>query len=131
MLTVNSSRPARNSRVPSSGSTLRKRPPSPSTGRLPVASSATTGTPGMRLPRARVCHDPLSQVGGIGNGVEGMEEGRDEETSKFGLDLIKKRGRTAPAKLHSCRIASGAAGSAGAQIGTGDAEKVTRGLMED
>jgi len=33
--------------------------------------------------------------------------------------------------LQFCRLAFGAAGSAGAQIDTGDAEKVTRGLMED
>jgi histidine phosphotransferase ChpT len=60
-----------------------------------------------------------------------MEEGKDEETSKFAMDLIKKSARTASAKLQFCRIAFGAAGSAGAQIDTGDAEKVTRGLMED
>ena len=47
------------------------------------------------------------------------------------MDLIKKSAKTASAKLQFCRIAFGAAGSAGAQIDTGDAEKVTRGLMED
>ena len=65
------------------------------------------------------------------NGLEVMEEGKDEETSKFAMDLIKKSARTASAKLQFCRMAFGAAGSAGAQIDTGDAEKVTRGLMED
>src|SRR5258708_12615832 len=80
---------------------------------------------------SRVCHDLISPVGAIANGLEVMEEGRDEETSKFAMDLIKKSARTASAKLQFCRIAFGAAGSAGAQIDTGDAEKVTRGLMED
>ncbi len=47
------------------------------------------------------------------------------------MDLIKKSAKTASAKLQFCRIAFGAAGSAWAQIDTGDAEKVTRGLMED
>ena len=65
------------------------------------------------------------------NGLEVMEEDKDEETSKFAMDLIKKSARTASAKLQFCRLAFGAAGSAGAQIDTGDAEKVTRGLMED
>ena len=37
----------------------------------------------------------------------------------------------ASAKLQFCRLAFGAAGSAGAQIETGDAEKVARGLLED
>src|SRR3954466_12439974 len=80
---------------------------------------------------SRVCHDLISPVGAIANGLEVMDEGKDEETSKFAMDLIKKSARTASAKLQFCRIAFGAAGSAGAQIDTGDAEKVTRGLMED
>ena len=80
---------------------------------------------------SRVCHDLISPVGAIMNGLEVMEEGKDEETAKFAMDLIKKSARTASAKLQFCRLAFGAAGSAGAQIDTGDAEKVTRGLMED
>jgi histidine phosphotransferase ChpT len=80
---------------------------------------------------SRVCHDLISPVGAIMNGLDVMEEGKDEETSKFAMDLIKKSAKTASAKLQFCRLAFGAAGSAGAQIDTGDAEKVTRGLMED
>ena len=80
---------------------------------------------------SRVCHDLISPVGAIMNGLEVMEDDKDEETSKFAMDLIKKSAKTASAKLQFCRIAFGAAGSAGAQIDTGDAEKVTRGLMED
>src|SRR5262245_31868276 len=80
---------------------------------------------------SRVCHDLISPVGAIANGLEVMEEGKDEETSKFAMELIKKSAKTASAKLMFCRIAFGAAGSAGAQIDTGDAEKVARGLMED
>ena len=60
-----------------------------------------------------------------------MEEDKDEETKTFAMDLIKKSARTASARLQFCRIAFGAAGSAGAQIDTGDAEKVARGFMED
>jgi histidine phosphotransferase ChpT len=80
---------------------------------------------------SRVCHDLISPVGAIMNGLEVMEEDKDEETSKFAMDLIKRSARTASAKLQFCRLAFGAAGSAGAQIDTGDAETVTRGLMED
>ena len=80
---------------------------------------------------SRVCHDLISPVGAIANGLEVMEEGKDEETSKFAMDLIKKSARTASAKLQFCRIAFGAAGSAGAQIDTGDAEKISRGFLED
>jgi histidine phosphotransferase ChpT len=47
------------------------------------------------------------------------------------MDLIKKSVRQASAKLQFCRLAFGAAGSAGAQIDLGDAEKVARGFLED
>src|SRR6202163_4104975 len=80
---------------------------------------------------SRVCHDLISPGGAIVNGLEVLEESKDEETKTFALDLIKKSAGTASAKLQFCRLAFGAAGSAGAQIDTGDAEKVTRGLMED
>jgi histidine phosphotransferase ChpT len=80
---------------------------------------------------SRVCHDLISPVGAIMNGLEVMEEDKDEETSKFAMELIKKSAKTASAKLQFCRLAFGAAGSAGAQIDTGDAEKVARGLLED
>ena len=80
---------------------------------------------------SRVCHDLISPVGAIVNGLEVLEEDKDEETKEFALDLIKKSAATASAKLQFCRIAFGAAGSAGAQIDTGDAEKIARGFLED
>src|SRR3984885_14900883 len=80
---------------------------------------------------SRVCHDLISPVGAIVNGIEVMEEDKDEETKAFALDLIKKSARQASAKLQFCRLAFGAAGSAGAQIDLGDAEKAARGLLED
>jgi histidine phosphotransferase ChpT len=80
---------------------------------------------------SRVCHDLISPVGAIVNGVEVLDEEKDEETQTFALDLIRKSARQASARLQFCRLAFGAAGSAGAQIDTGDAEKVARGLLED
>jgi histidine phosphotransferase ChpT len=80
---------------------------------------------------SRVCHDLISPVGAIVNGFEVLEEEKDESTKQFALDLIKKSSRTASAKLQFCRIAFGAAGSAGAQIDTGDAESISRGFFED
>jgi histidine phosphotransferase ChpT len=80
---------------------------------------------------SRVCHDLISPVGAIVNGLEVLDEDKDEETRAFALDLIKKSANVASAKLQFCRLAFGAAGSAGAQIDTGDAEKVARGLLED
>jgi len=80
---------------------------------------------------SRVCHDLISPAGAIVNGLEVFEESNDEETKTFALELIKKSARTASARLQFCRIAFGAAGSAGAQIDLGDAENVARGIIED
>jgi histidine phosphotransferase ChpT len=80
---------------------------------------------------SRVCHDLISPVGAIVNGLEVLEDDNDESTKNFALDLIKKSARTASARLQFCRLAFGAAGSAGAQIDTGDAENVARGFLED
>ncbi len=80
---------------------------------------------------SRVCHDLISPAGAIVNGLEVLEESEDEETKTFALELIKKSARTASARLQFCRIAFGAAGSAGAQIDLGDAENVARGFLED
>src|SRR5262252_9836200 len=81
---------------------------------------------------SRVCHDLISPTGAIVNGLEVLEEEEsDEETKSFALELIKKSVKTASARLQFCRLAFGAAGSAGAQIDLGDAEKITRGFMED
>jgi histidine phosphotransferase ChpT len=80
---------------------------------------------------SRVCHDLISPVGAIVNGIEVLEEEKDESTKEFALDLIKRSAATASAKLQFCRIAFGAAGSAGAQIDLGDAEKIARGFLED
>ena len=80
---------------------------------------------------SRVCHDLISPVGAIVNGLEVLAEEKDEETKNFALELIKKSSATASAKLQFCRIAFGAAGSAGAQIDLGDAQTIARGFLED
>jgi histidine phosphotransferase ChpT len=80
---------------------------------------------------SRVCHDLISPVGAVVNGIEVMEDDADEQTKTFALELIRKSAATASARLQFCRIAFGAAGSAGAAIDLGDAEGVARGMMED
>src|ERR1700756_5602176 len=80
---------------------------------------------------SRVCHDLISPVGAVVNGLEVLEEGKDEETRTFALDLIKKSAQQASARLQFCRLAFGAAGSAGAAIDLGDAPGVARGFLED
>ena len=78
---------------------------------------------------SRVCHDIISPVGAITNGLEVLDEGGGEDMQTFALDLIRKSATQASAKLQFARLAFGAAGSAGAEIDTGDAQKVSEGYM--
>jgi histidine phosphotransferase ChpT len=78
---------------------------------------------------SRVCHDVISPVGAIVNGLEVLEDEKDTSMREIAVDLIKKSARSASARLQFCRLAFGAAGSAGASIDTGDAEAVTRALI--
>src|SRR6202050_1813296 len=105
---------------------------SPVISAAPVTGPAAIGALDLAaLLCSRVCHDLISPVGAIVNGLEVLDEDKDEETRVFALELIKKSAHQASAKLQFCRIAFGAAGSAGAQIDLGDAEKVAAGLLAD
>jgi histidine phosphotransferase ChpT len=79
---------------------------------------------------SRVCHDVISPVGAIVNGLEVLDDDSDPSMREIAMELIKKSAESASARLQFCRLAFGAAGSAGASIDTGDAEKVARGLLE-
>ena len=65
---------------------------------------------------SRVCHDLISPVGAIVNGLEVLDDNPKPEDRDFALDLIRKSAKTASARLQFCRLAFGAAGSASAQI---------------
>jgi len=80
---------------------------------------------------SRVCHDLISPVGAIVNGLEVLDDNPKPEDRDFALDLIRKSARTASARLQFCRLAFGAAGSAGAQIDLGDAHAMSQGHIED
>ncbi|PYE87072.1 histidine phosphotransferase ChpT [Phyllobacterium leguminum] len=76
---------------------------------------------------SRICHDIISPVGAINNGLELLEEGGADEDA---MNLIKASARNASARLQFARIAFGAAGSAGVQIDTGDAQNVATEYMK-
>ncbi|PHP67301.1 histidine phosphotransferase [Zhengella mangrovi] len=75
---------------------------------------------------SRVCHDIISPVGAINNGLELLDEGGADEDA---MALIRASARNASARLQFARIAFGAAGSAGMQIDTGDAEAVAKAFI--
>ncbi len=83
------------------------------------------------LVASRVCHDIISPVGAITNGLEVLDEEGSEDMRDFAMDLIRKSARQASAKLQFARLAFGAAGSAGAEIDLGDAQAVATGFMEN
>jgi histidine phosphotransferase ChpT len=80
---------------------------------------------------SRVCHDVISPVGAIVNGIELLAEEKEAAMRDEALNLIGKSARTASARLQFARIAFGAAGSAGSAIDTGDAEQVAKGFLND
>jgi histidine phosphotransferase ChpT len=80
---------------------------------------------------SRVCHDVISPVGAIVNGLEVLADEKDEKMKEVALDLIRKSAIQASARLQFARLAFGAAGSAGAQIDLGDAAEVAKGFLVD
>ena len=79
---------------------------------------------------SRICHDVISPVGAIANGLEMLDEEQDELMREQTMDLIRKSARQASAKLQFARLAFGAAGSAGAEIDLRDAERVARDFVQ-
>ena len=77
---------------------------------------------------SRVCHDIISPVGAINNGLELLDEGGADEDA---MRLIRQSARNASARLQFARIAFGAAGSAGMLIDTGDAEAVAIAFLKN
>ena len=72
---------------------------------------------------SRVCHDVISPVGAINNGLELLDEGGADADA---LDLIRTSALNASVRLKFARLAFGASGSVGASIDTGEAEKAAR-----
>jgi histidine phosphotransferase ChpT len=72
----------------------------------------------------------INPVSAISNGLEMLAEEPDDEMRAAAMDLILKSASQASAKLQFARIAFGAAGSAGAEIDTRDAEKVAQAFVQ-
>lgn len=79
---------------------------------------------------SKICHDVISPVGAIANGLEVMADDDDETMREHALELVRKSATQASAKLQFARLAFGAAGSAGAQIDLNDAQRVSQGIIE-
>jgi histidine phosphotransferase ChpT len=79
---------------------------------------------------SRVCHDIISPVGAIANGLELMDDPEtDADMKATALDMVRSSAKSATSKLKFCRIAFGASGSAGAHIDMGEAGETAKAFM--
>ena len=79
---------------------------------------------------SRVCHDVISPVGAIANGLELMDDPETDAAMKAtALDMVRSSAKTATAKLKFCRIAFGASGSAGAHIDLSEAGETAKSFI--
>lgn len=81
------------------------------------------------LVSSRICHDIINPVSAISNGLEMLGEEPEDDMREAAMELIAKSASQASAKLQFARIAFGAAGSAGAEIDTRDAERVAQAFV--
>ncbi len=78
---------------------------------------------------SRVCHDLVSPVGAVVNGLEVLEEETDSTMRADALRLVAASAEQAAARLQFARIAFGAAGSAGAELDLTEVARVVAGLL--
>jgi histidine phosphotransferase ChpT len=80
---------------------------------------------------SRICHDLISPIGAIANGLEVLSTDSDEEMRQVAMQLIESSARQASAKLQFARLAFGAAGYAGSEMALGEAGELARKLLAD
>jgi histidine phosphotransferase ChpT len=79
---------------------------------------------------SRVCHDLVSPVGAVVNGLEVLEDERDATMRADALKLVVSSAEQAAARLQFARIAFGAAGSAGAELDLTEVGRIVKGLVQ-
>jgi histidine phosphotransferase ChpT len=78
---------------------------------------------------SRLCHDLLSPVGALNNGLELMADEQDPEMRERCLELLAESAKASAAKLKFFRLAFGAAGGFGEEIDTREARTALDGLF--
>jgi histidine phosphotransferase ChpT len=79
---------------------------------------------------SRVCHDLVSPVGAVVNGLEVLEDETDVAMRADALRLVAQSAEQAAARLQFARIAFGAAGSAGAELDLTEVSRIMAGLLK-
>ena len=80
---------------------------------------------------SRLCHDLLSPVGALGNGLELLADEKDPAMRERVVELLGESARASANKLKFFRLAFGAAGGFGATIDPREAQGAIEGLLAD
>ena len=80
---------------------------------------------------SKICHDVISPVGAIYNGLEILGDDGDPGSRDYAMDVIRNVTVQASARLQFARFAFGAAGSAGAEIDLQTAREISEGFIGD
>ena len=80
---------------------------------------------------SRLCHDLLSPVGALNNGLELLADETDPAMRQRCLDLLSESARTSANKLKFFRLAFGAAGGFGERVDAREARTAIEGLFGD
>ncbi len=78
---------------------------------------------------SRLCHDLLSPVGAMNNGLELLADEHDPEMRRRCMDLLAESAKSAADKLKFFRLAFGAAGGFGSQVDPQEARNVIEPLV--
>jgi len=78
---------------------------------------------------SRLCHDLLSPVGALSNGLELLADEKDPEMRKRCFELLEQSARISADKLKFFRLAFGAAGGFGDMVPVAEARAVVDGLV--
>ncbi|HET7817605.1 MAG TPA: histidine phosphotransferase family protein [Sphingomicrobium sp.] len=78
---------------------------------------------------SRLCHDLMSPVGALNNGLELMADEQDEEMRERCLELLADSARATANKLKFFRLAFGAAGGFGDEVDAREARLALEGLF--
>ncbi len=80
---------------------------------------------------SRLCHDMLSPVGALSNGLELLADEQDEEMRKRCVELLEQSAKISTDKLKFFRLAFGAAGGFGENVPVEEAQDVVNALASD
>jgi histidine phosphotransferase ChpT len=78
---------------------------------------------------SRLCHDLMSPVGALNNGIELLADETDPDMRDKCLELLADSARASANKLKFFRLAFGAAGGFGEEVDTHEAEAALEGLF--